>query len=568
MARSGVALAALAGLLCLLGCAAAAAGFSASGATFYEKFDAAWTDRWVYSSDDKYKGAFELTSEGIKVPEKNLYYGVTAALPAPVDVAAGLTVQYEVKFTEDVTCGGAYLKLISEAAGFEPAGLVDTTPYSIMFGPDKCGSAKTHLILRHASPVTGEVTEHHLKSPPFPETDSKSHVYTLTIRPDATFSLLVDGDERSSGSLLEQLEPPINPPKDIPDPSDVKPADWVDEAEIADPSDSQPSDWDEREMVEDADATKPAGWLDDEPEFTTDPDAVKPSDWNDEEDGEWEAPTVPNPACAAAGCGEWRRPQVSNPDYKGPWTAKMVPNPAYKGEWAQKTIPNPGYFEDAEPLKRVARIAAVAIEIWTVDTGYQFSNLLITADAEQAAALREAAWRPKFDAEAKVAAAEQEARMAGMGAKPFPADLIFKFFDLPALERIRPYVQSALEPLEQYPKLAYVYLAIPLVLVLSQLLSLLSGLRPGRKAPAAAADAGGAADAPKTPKAGKAAAAEAPAAAAAAAEPPSPTAAKTPKAARSTGRAAKAPSAEIEEEEAEDDGDGDKPKRRAARRKA
>ena len=181
------------------------------------------------------------------------------------------------------------------------------------------------------------MTEHHLKSPPFPETDSKSHVYTLTIRPDATFRLLVDGDERSSGSLLEQLEPPINPPKarrlvcthtpppsaphssppsalphvrcralhappllglppphpsssplrllllllppqtpqDIPDPSDVKPADWVDEAEIADPSDSQPSDWDEREMVEDADATKPAGWLDDEPEFTTDPGAAR-----------------------------------------------------------------------------------------------------------------------------------------------------------------------------------------------------------------------------------------------------------------------------------------------------
>ena len=42
--------------------------------------------------------------------------------------------------------------------------------------------------------------------------------------------MLVDGEVRSSGSLFESLEPSINPPKELPDPEDKKPADWVDEA--------------------------------------------------------------------------------------------------------------------------------------------------------------------------------------------------------------------------------------------------------------------------------------------------------------------------------------------------
>lgn len=44
------------------------------------------------------------------------------------------------------------------------------------------------------------------------------------------FEVLVDGEVRSSGSLFESLEPSINPPKELPDPEDKKPADWVDEA--------------------------------------------------------------------------------------------------------------------------------------------------------------------------------------------------------------------------------------------------------------------------------------------------------------------------------------------------
>lgn len=83
-----------------------------------------------------------------------------------------------------------------------------------------------------------------------------------------------------------------------------------------------------------------------------DPDAEKPEEWDDEEDGDWLAPTVPNPKCAEApGCGEWTRPTKANPDYKGKWSAPLIDHPEYKGVWAPRKIANPGYFEDKNPAK-------------------------------------------------------------------------------------------------------------------------------------------------------------------------------------------------------------------------
>jgi len=46
---------------------------------------------------------------------------------------------------------------------------------------------------------------------------------------------LVNGASESKGSLLEDFDPAVNPPKEINDPTDSKPADWVDEAKIPDP---------------------------------------------------------------------------------------------------------------------------------------------------------------------------------------------------------------------------------------------------------------------------------------------------------------------------------------------
>lgn len=43
--------------------------------------------------------------------------------------------------------------------------------------------------------------------------DKYNHLYTLIIRPDNSFEIKIDGVSEKTGSLLEDLTPPINPPK-------------------------------------------------------------------------------------------------------------------------------------------------------------------------------------------------------------------------------------------------------------------------------------------------------------------------------------------------------------------
>lgn len=76
----------------------------------------------------------------MQVPEKAKHYGLTAKLDTPVDPAKGLVLQYELKLTDGLTCGGAYLKFLTATADFDPSELTDGTPYTVMFGPDKCGA--------------------------------------------------------------------------------------------------------------------------------------------------------------------------------------------------------------------------------------------------------------------------------------------------------------------------------------------------------------------------------------------------------------------------------------------
>lgn len=53
-------------------------------------------------------------------------------------------------------CGGAYVKLLSKSDSLILEQFTDKTPYTIMFGPDKCGNdAKLHFIFRHKHPLTG-----------------------------------------------------------------------------------------------------------------------------------------------------------------------------------------------------------------------------------------------------------------------------------------------------------------------------------------------------------------------------------------------------------------------------
>jgi calnexin len=166
--------------------------------------------------------------EAMVAPDLARHYGVAKPLDTPADPSAGFVFQYEVALTEGLECGGAYAKLLTATDSLDLSVLDGDTPYTIMFGPDKCGGtnkvtflpavlcptiavsssqyalhilfflasshnaaeagrSQVHLIMRHKSPKTGAVEEKHLKSPPMVKTDKLPHLYTLILKPDNTY---------------------------------------------------------------------------------------------------------------------------------------------------------------------------------------------------------------------------------------------------------------------------------------------------------------------------------------------------------------------------------------------
>ncbi|XP_052010632.1 calnexin [Xyrauchen texanus] len=373
---------------------------------FAESFDKGTLQGWVLSQAKKdsidediakYDGKWEVEEmqntklpgdKGLVLKSKAKHHAISALMLRSFTFdTKPLIVQYEVNFQTGIDCGGAYVKLLSQSPDLELEQFVDKTPYSIMFGPDKCGEDyKLHFIFRHKNPKTGEFEEKHAKKPDSDlrtyYTDKKTHLYTLVLNPDNSFEILIDQTVVNSGNLLNDMTPPINPPAEIEDPDDHKPEDWDERPKIQDPDAVKPEDWDEDApaKIPDEDAVKPDGWLDDEPEYISDPDAIKPEDWDEDMDGEWEAPQIPNPACETApGCGAWQRPMIDNPNYKGKWKSPMIDNPNYQGVWKPRKIPNPDFFEDLHPFRMTA-FSAVGLELWSMSSDIYFDNFFIASD--------------------------------------------------------------------------------------------------------------------------------------------------------------------------------------------
>merc|ERR1712100_996268 len=208
-----------------------------------------------------------------------------------------------------------------------------------------CGATKkTHVIFNYKGKNLDKKKEVRAES------DTLSHLYTLIVKPDGTYEVQIDMNKVDSGKLADGWD--FLEPKQIRDPDEKKPSDWVDEAEMVDPEDKKPEGYD------------------DIPAKIADPKATKPDDWDDESDGEWEAP------------------QIDNPDFKGEWKAKRIANPAYKGVWPPKKIANPAYVED-DQLYAYDSFAFVGIDVWQVKSGTIFDNILITDDTDTAKAAAE-----------------------------------------------------------------------------------------------------------------------------------------------------------------------------------
>ncbi|CAF2152296.1 unnamed protein product, partial [Brassica rapa] len=333
---------------------------------FEEKFDDGWEKRWVKSDwkkDDNTAGEWSHTAgnwsgdandKGIQTSEDYRFYAISAEFPEFSNKDKTLVFQFSVKHEQKLDCGGGYMKLLSDDVDQMKFG--GDTPYSIMFGPDICGysTKKVHAILTYNG------TNHLIKKEVPCETDQLTHVYTFILRPDATYSILIDNVEKQTGSLYSDW--------------DLLPA-----KKIKDPSAKKPEDWDDKEYIPDPEDTKPAGY-DDIPKEIPDTDAKKPEDWDDEEDGEWTAPTIPNPEYN----GEWKPKQIKNPNYKGKWKAPMIDNPEFK---------------DDPELYVFPKLKYVGVELWQVKSGSLFDNVLVCDDPEYAKKLAEETWGKLKDAE-------------------------------------------------------------------------------------------------------------------------------------------------------------------------
>ena len=329
--------------------------------------------KWIESTEWKPKGdmgKFEHTAgewfvdadvnKGIQTSTDMKFHAISAKLDKPFsNKGKDLVLQFSVKHEKKdyAFCGGGYIKLLGSSIDQKAFG--GDTDYHIMFGPDLCGYdvSRIHVIFNYKGENLLKKDDIKLE---YADKNEFTHMYTLIVKPDDTYEVLFDGESKSSGDLGGLWDFPA---RKIDDPEDKKPADWVDEKQIPDP-----------------DVSKPEGY-DDIPEKIVDPDAEKPEDWSDEDDGEWEAP------------------EIDNPEYKGEWEQPMIDNPEYNGEWSPKQIDNPDYVEGVHAYDD---IGSVGFELWTVNSGSIFDNILVTDDAEYAKEVRDELFQPTKDGEKDV----------------------------------------------------------------------------------------------------------------------------------------------------------------------
>ncbi|KAJ3070778.1 Calreticulin-1 [Podochytrium sp. JEL0797] len=362
-----------------------AATLASAKVYFQETFEASsLPTRWIQSESKSDYGKWAISSgkffadkkesRGLQTSQDARFYSISAPLDEVFDNKdKDLVLQFTAKFEQNIDCGGGYIKLMPK---MDPKKFNGDTPYSIMFGPDICGSdRKIHAILNYKG------DNKLIKKSIAPGSDQMTHQYTFILHPDQTFSILLDGESKETGSILESWD--LLPPRTIKDPSASKPADWVDSATIANPDD-----------------VKPAGW-DDIPATIVDPEAEMPEDWDEEMDGEWEAP------------------KIANPEYMGEWKAEQIPNPAYKGVWVHPEIENPDFEEDTSIYHSTN--THLGFDLWQVKSGTIFDNIIVTDSVAEAAAFgkkhfedlqeKEKAAKDAFDAEEKkVAEAEAKKR--------------------------------------------------------------------------------------------------------------------------------------------------------------
>jgi len=326
-------------------CVVAVSVFAEPAIHFEDDFTGGdWESRWIQSKTKPDFGKWVLSAgkfyndakqdAGLQTSQDAKFYAISSSFDKFSNEGKTLVVQFSVKHEQNIDCGGGYVKLFPST--LDSTAMTGDSEYNIMFGPDICGpgTKKVHVIFQYKGKNLLIKKDIRCKD------DVDTHMYTLIVNSDNTYSVLIDNKEAQSGSLEEHWD--FLPAKEIKDPEAKKPEDWDDREKIPDPEDKKPADFDK-------------------PQYIDDPDAVKPDDWDEETDGEWEAS------------------KIDNPEYKGEWKPRDIDNPSYSGKWVHPMIPNPEYVAD-DKLYAYDDFGVIGLDLWQVKSGTIFDNFLITDD--------------------------------------------------------------------------------------------------------------------------------------------------------------------------------------------
>lgn len=188
------------------------------------------TGRWTFKNANSPR-----SSKMIATAMKNAHNCLSTMLGRKPNLETGtLIMQYEVSGSAGKMCVEPFIHLYGKG-DFAPEDLSDGTEYVVSFGPAFCPAKKSvHFSFRHRNPMTDVFEEKFMINAPVIDVDDKLHLYTLIVRPDNSFDILVDALVVRSGDLLTDFDPPVNPSPEISDPRDKKPATWAEKSHIVD----------------------------------------------------------------------------------------------------------------------------------------------------------------------------------------------------------------------------------------------------------------------------------------------------------------------------------------------
>ena len=174
----------------------------------FEDFQSGMTS-WIESDLEKYNGVWSVGTHntpalrgdlGLQMTSETAFYAISRSLGSAswTSATTRMHLSYEVSFQQDFSCGGAYVKLYSSSV-VEPKKFGNESPYTLMFGPDKCGGpGVVHVIFK-----TSDGREFHPATPINAEWDEDTHLFELDLSASGRVEVLIDGVTRAELTLAD-----------------------------------------------------------------------------------------------------------------------------------------------------------------------------------------------------------------------------------------------------------------------------------------------------------------------------------------------------------------------------